>query len=356
MAQDNGKNDGKNDGGLLKSLFGGDMSEKDEGFLKVLLEDLFGDDSNVKPENTLYVDDKQYWDEGGALDLAASDGGYSSDEAESFLDKAADEPIYSKEDAVATGDQEPATPELGEESDSGGVEGAIKSMSKLLGAGGGDGSGDGNGLPQIGYDEALGKLAPNLVLGGAQTLVGLGGLLGQGDIAEYDEPKKLRKAYEEYGKLYERGAPEVTTAQEARLNRAVNTSRQEAMDKAGSQLSGAINAATQSTNLQGLRQIAADDYKRRMQALGKQTNLAKTLRDVEDRRIQAKRRRYGQEEAAFGKAAQSGMHNLTNTFNMATGMSDPYAKQNDDSDDDSDKGRKQKDQTNKKEWYKNPYK
>lgn len=170
------------------------------------------------------------------------------------------------------------------------------------------------------YGDAMGQVAPNLVLGGLQTAVGLGGLLTQGDVPQYQDPQRLEQAYQEYGQMAQQGMPEVLQSADQRLARSTQTGRQEAMDQAGPSTANAINAAMTSQNLEGQRQIAEMEQQQKLRGLENQVNVAQTLRNLEDQRTQAARQRYGQEEASFGKAAQSGMGNLTNALNLATGI------------------------------------
>lgn len=170
------------------------------------------------------------------------------------------------------------------------------------------------------YQDALGQVAPNLLMGGLQTAVGLGGLLTQGDVPQYSQPDRLQTAYDEYGRIAQHGIPEVLQSADQRLARSTQTGRQEAMDQAGPSTANAINAAMTSQNLEGQRQIAEMEQNQMMKGLQNQLSVAEALRGDELNRTQAARDRYGQEEAAFGKAAQSGMHNMTNAFNLATGL------------------------------------
>jgi len=173
---------------------------------------------------------------------------------------------------------------------------------------------------QMSYGDALKQVAPNLGLGALQTAVGLGGLLTQGDIPSYEEPQRLQQAYQDYAQIAEQGFPEVNAAAQQRMARQINTGRQEAMDAAGPSTANAITAATTSQNLEGQRQIAEMEADQRLKGLQQQAQIAQTLRQIQDRRTRAQRQRYGQEEAAFGKAAQSGLHNVTNALNLGTGV------------------------------------
>lgn len=172
--------------------------------------------------------------------------------------------------------------------------------------------------PEDAQSYAMKTQLPGLALGGIETIGGIAGLATQGDIPQYGEPERLQQAYNEYGRIADQGMPEVLQSAEQRLARSTQTGRQEAMDQAGPSTANAINAAMTSQNLSGMRDIAEMEADQRLRGLQNQTNVAQTLRSLEDQRTQAARKRYAQEEQAFGKATQTGLGNITNALNLAT--------------------------------------
>lgn len=181
-------------------------------------------------------------------------------------------------------------------------------LNKLLGAGSAAATG---GLSQV---------APNLALSGIQAIGGAIGLGTQGEMPGFSEPDRLEDMYSEFGDIAERGYPERQQAYQQRINRSLNTARQEAMDAAGPSTANAMTAAFTGKAIESQAKAAEMEADQRFKGLQQQLNVANQLRQDELKRQMAKRQQFNREQQAFGKATQSGLQNAVSSLNLATGI------------------------------------